>query len=237
MESRPDAVLTYCHYERVNSELNPTGELRTCRPLYDDPLRQFLRGNRMVTPSQALLRRESLEKIGLFDETIRGTADWDMWLRCCGAGAVISDPRVMTLYRQHGAQWSRNRMMIRLGEVQVLEKTAAWALPLRPDLRRPLAKSLSRALRLLALEQLASATGRRESAATLLRNPHALVRLEELHRFRPRIARPISERIVPPGWAYADSTLQTAHLRRGDHRRHGSAAQRLDRPGAQDHRF
>jgi hypothetical protein len=168
MESRPDAVMTFCHYQLVDAAGTPTANQRPWYPLDDDPLMKFIRWNRVKSPSLVMLRREALDRIGPFDETIRGSSDWDMWMRCCQAGPVLSEARVMACYRQHEAQWSRNRVMIHQAEAQVLRKMAPWLTRQRPDLRRQHTKALSRALRRSAMARLAAGEGRRKAATGLL---------------------------------------------------------------------
>ena len=40
-------------------------------------------------PGAVLLRRAILQNVGMFDETLDSTADWDLWLRVARAGAVF----------------------------------------------------------------------------------------------------------------------------------------------------
>ncbi len=44
-------------------------------------IREMLQGNIVGGGSASLVRRECFEKLGPFDEALRGTEDWDMWLR------------------------------------------------------------------------------------------------------------------------------------------------------------
>jgi len=141
----------------VDATLRPLDRQRPPPALKRDPLRQMLTRNLIRTPSQVLMCRQTLDRIGWFDETIRGSADWEMWIRAAAAGRVLCDPRVMTLYRQHDPQWSRDRLMLRHGAVRVMEKTATWLPATRPELGAVLRRRHARWLRELARAQLDSA--------------------------------------------------------------------------------
>jgi hypothetical protein len=116
-----------------------------------------------------MMRRTALGKIGLFDPSIRGTADWDMFIRAAAAGPILSDTRVMTLYRQHELQWSRQQLTLRIGSVSTMEKTASWVLHQRPDLTTLVRKAWARRLRELARAQLDSDQERGLALGTLRR--------------------------------------------------------------------
>ena len=85
---------------------------RLASQLPDDPeiqplgVRDFLLGL-PLTPSSVLVHRACFEAAGLFDETLSGTEDRDMWLRLAvryPAAVVHSD---CCMYRYHGDQLSR----------------------------------------------------------------------------------------------------------------------------------
>ena len=59
-------------------------------------------------PSSALIRRSHLESVGLFDESLCGAEDRDLWLRLASRfpAAVIRSP--CWTYRRHGGQLSLN---------------------------------------------------------------------------------------------------------------------------------
>jgi glycosyltransferase involved in cell wall biosynthesis len=69
-------------------------------------LLDLMRGNKIYF-STVLARRSVIESLGLFDETIPFSADWDMWLRiytCCD-GAYVAEPLVY--YRKHESNFTR----------------------------------------------------------------------------------------------------------------------------------
>ena len=90
--SAPDAGLVYC----ATSSTTMAGEF-----VYDIPARieghvlpQLLYGNRVAgSASSAMVRRDVLATVGEFDEALRCSEDWDMWLR---VSSVTSVARVET---------------------------------------------------------------------------------------------------------------------------------------------
>ena len=168
LESRPDAILTFGHYRLVDAGRVPLERQHAPWIAGRDPLKQLIYRNIIHCPSQVMMRRSALDITGAFDETIRGAADWDMWIRAAAAGAIISDSRIMTFYRTHSSQWSRQSLMMVNGASRVMEKTALWAGRARPDLRSLLRRRQARWLRETARIQLMTAEESPQAHSTLL---------------------------------------------------------------------
>lgn len=75
-------------------------------------LPELVRGN-IMTINAPLLRRRLVETVGLFDETLPGTHDWDYWLRCAAAGArfaYMDAAGTLALVRSHPSSLSKNAL-------------------------------------------------------------------------------------------------------------------------------
>lgn len=94
-------------YDAVDDDgvfLRP-GEVRTWDPAI---VRSFLLHRNVACPLGVAHRRDLLEKVGLFDETISILEDWDLWQRCALAGAeFIYLPVRSGLYHIRGDSLSR----------------------------------------------------------------------------------------------------------------------------------
>lgn len=167
MQSQPDVVMTFGHFRWVDEALKEHAEQIDPPALDADPLRDMLFRNFIECPSQVLIRRDAMEKIGLFDPTIRGTAAWEFYIRAAAAGRIVSDPRVMTFYRQHPEQWSQDSLMMRKGSARTMEKTAGWIGNVRPDLKMLVRKRWARWVREVARAQFKSREERPEALSTL----------------------------------------------------------------------
>lgn len=125
--------------------------------------------------SSATVRRTVLAEVGGFDPSIRGTDDYDLWLRIllAGHGAVRAAPEPLMIQRGREGSQSKDETMMLRGEAAALERV-------RDDPRAPSAvrerveRSLSGVERDLALAGGASALpralGRLRAAAVRLRN-------------------------------------------------------------------
>jgi glycosyltransferase involved in cell wall biosynthesis len=51
--------------------------------------------------SNAIVRREVVEKVGSFDEQLAELADWDLWLRVVGETAAAATPELHVAYLEH----------------------------------------------------------------------------------------------------------------------------------------
>jgi glycosyltransferase involved in cell wall biosynthesis len=96
-----------------------------------DGFADLLRGNFLV-PAVTLVRRSCLDAVGAFDEalTLRGVEDYDLWLRLAARFPILYVPGDVAAIRRHADNLSRNPATIRMGALQVLEKTRTTA----PDL-------------------------------------------------------------------------------------------------------
>jgi len=59
-------------------------------------------------PLVVTVRKTCLDRVGLFDETLRGHDDWDLWLRIARDGVFQGIPDILARYRVHDAGLSAN---------------------------------------------------------------------------------------------------------------------------------
>jgi glycosyltransferase involved in cell wall biosynthesis len=174
-EARPDLdILTTDGFLSVGD--------RTIRRNYDrawhfeaiDQRRAILERNFIF--GLAAVRRERLLQHGGFDEAIRWTTDWDLWLRLILAGARAGCvPEPLALYRLRETSLTAQRRDLLLGKLATLEK-AQHNPHLRGDEPRVLERSVASYRRDLALLDLrgAVAAGKadaRRRALDVLRTP------------------------------------------------------------------
>lgn len=112
-----DLVLVYCGYSLIDT----TG--KTIHPAHLPIVQPKLRGRvfQDLLPkntisgsgSGVIIRREALERVGGFDESLRALEDWDMWLRLAEIGSFDFVPEDLVAIRTHqaGMQHDSERMM------------------------------------------------------------------------------------------------------------------------------
>lgn len=92
-----------------------------------DELLAALLVKNFIIASSTTITREALNRVGEFDPGLRGTDDWDMWLRVATAGLTAlqsgSDPSVV-LRKSADSQSSDLAMMVR-GNTEVLRRAVA----------------------------------------------------------------------------------------------------------------
>lgn len=79
-----------------------------CKCPAGDVFRDLLLDN-FITHSSVLLRKDAVIAVGGYDETLKTTCDWDLWLRMSASGsdfAGVQQP--LTSYRWRSTSWSRN---------------------------------------------------------------------------------------------------------------------------------
>ena len=74
------------------------------------------------------VRRSVLEHVGGFDETVRGSEDWELWLRIASSGypAVRAAP-VLAVYRVQAGSISSDRSAMHEAMIQTLRKAATYS--------------------------------------------------------------------------------------------------------------
>ncbi len=82
-----------------------TDSTRTVPP---NELRDALIESGFFPPSSVSVRRSCLDSVGLFDESLQGYADWDLWMRICQEHKFIGIPNVLVKYRLHAGGLSSN---------------------------------------------------------------------------------------------------------------------------------
>ena len=109
MESDPTVGLVYSAYHEVTD----TGQaILRSRSTGDQPgvrlFDQLVLGNIIGSPSFVMARRHEVMRVGGFDEALRQSEDWDLWLRLAAESLVAYIDKPLTFYRRSsGAQLQR----------------------------------------------------------------------------------------------------------------------------------
>ena len=90
-----------------------------------DLLQRICLENVIGTPSTVLLRRDCLEAIGLFDESIRYGEEYDLWIRICHKYEMEAIPETLVNYYRHSTNASKNYAIMISGIKAQLRKHGA----------------------------------------------------------------------------------------------------------------
>jgi hypothetical protein len=178
----------------------------------EDQRRAILQRNFVF--GHAAVRRSRFLEHGGFDESIRWTTDWDLWLRMILAGSAagcVDEP--LALYRLRETSLTAQRRDLQLGKLATLEKART-----NPDLREEERPALEAALRSyrrdLSLLELraavaAGAGGVRLRALALLRS-RGLARRDRVETaaiaVAPRVVKRLMRRRDARSWIGAGGT-------------------------------
>lgn len=124
--SNPRLVLVYCGYGLTRETL--THVMKVVIPKIDlvksDLYRLLCRGN-IAPVHAAMVKREIVNKIGLFDETLKSAEDWDFWLRLARvSNNVTVIKKILVYYRLTLQSMTRNVKTFFEASLQVLERTS-----------------------------------------------------------------------------------------------------------------
>jgi len=106
LDANPHWAFVSGGHRRVEADLQPIEECRWT--VHSNHYEALLRGNYIGMHAAVLYRREALEKVKGFDESLRACEDYDLYLRLARVFPVGSHCEVVAAYRQHGENMSRD---------------------------------------------------------------------------------------------------------------------------------
>jgi len=102
---------------------------------------QLLIENPVLSPGQALIRRDALVAVGGLSELPGGADDWDLWLKLVNQGKLVTETETALHYRLHPGNASRQTLPMLRSCLAVLDRHAHDA---PPAVRRDAAERLMR---------------------------------------------------------------------------------------------
>ncbi len=150
LQANPQAALAYSWtnwIDEFGQFLRPGGHITVNGKAYDKLLvRDFIESG-----SNPLIRKQALDKVGVFDGSITHGEDWEMWLRIavCYEFVAVQSPQI--LYRISPKSASFDILKMEVGSLQIIERFFAQA-PELAHLKRKTLASRYKYLTFKALE-------------------------------------------------------------------------------------
>lgn len=88
----------------------------------EDHYAALLAGNYFGSPDNVMFRRAVLDAVGLFDRSVDGLEDYDLYLRIAKDRPVYHHRVAISQYRLHGSQFSHDQAMMLRSAVRVLHR-------------------------------------------------------------------------------------------------------------------
>lgn len=107
LHDHPECAFASGQHRVINNDLTPRFKYPS-RPLLKDHYLTLLRFNYIGMHATVMYRREALEAIGGFDESLSASEDYDVYLKITRTQPVISHPHIVADYRRHTANMSLN---------------------------------------------------------------------------------------------------------------------------------
>lgn len=120
LEEHPECAMAVGEHRYIAADGTPLGS-STKHATGRDHYQMLLEHNFVETPCSALHRRDSLTATGLFDETLTGGEDHELYLRIARQGPLIAHDKEVSEYRLHGTSSSRNAESMLEEACRVLE--------------------------------------------------------------------------------------------------------------------
>lgn len=121
LKNNPEAVLAYSWTDFIGESGQVThsgSHAKWSGYVYEQLLIQHF----LESGSNALIRKSILEKVGLFDESLKAAEDWDLHLRIAAHYPFAVTPSVQVLYRQPAQSMSSNVLRQEQESLKVLKR-------------------------------------------------------------------------------------------------------------------
>jgi glycosyltransferase involved in cell wall biosynthesis len=121
LEDHPDAGVAYSwvdYIDESNQYVRSGGRLKVNGDAYG----HLLLTDFLENGSNPLVRREAIEKVGNFEETLPPSEDWDLWIRLAAAYNYVCVPHTQILYRISSTSQSSNVERVEASCLRVLDR-------------------------------------------------------------------------------------------------------------------
>lgn len=121
MESRPHVGLCYTEGILINEKGDKIGKVN-CLPSYRGNCFDKLLIKNDIVASSVMIKREILDRVGLFDEDFKACENWDMWIRISKVSQIEYIDRPLTYYRVHLKNMSKNMDKMYVYRLKIIDK-------------------------------------------------------------------------------------------------------------------
>lgn len=120
MRAHPDSAFVYGRNRRIDADGRVLSTRIVSRGMVAG-YREQLSGNSLVPPSAALFRKEAVVSMGGFDATMAPADDYDLYLRMSRRFPIYFHDEVVTEWRAHDQNQSRNAMRMLQATLRALD--------------------------------------------------------------------------------------------------------------------
>ena len=121
LNDNPEAGLCFS----LTRIIDETGKELFCEAPYSVPTNWYqamLQRNYLMSGSNAVHRRESLETVGLFDTALKASADWDLYVRFAREVPLLLIPLALVCYRHSQEQYSLDVRAIEQSAMTIIDR-------------------------------------------------------------------------------------------------------------------
>jgi glycosyltransferase involved in cell wall biosynthesis len=121
LQDNPKATVAYSWSAYIDAEdkfLKAGKQVTVTGDVYS----KLLLGNFLENGSNPLIRREAIETLGGFDESLAAAQDWDMWLRLAAHYEFVVVPKAQILYRVSAHSMSANVLRLEAASLKVIQR-------------------------------------------------------------------------------------------------------------------
>jgi glycosyltransferase involved in cell wall biosynthesis len=119
LEDHPECSMAVGEHRYIQADGSEIGSSRK-HSTECDYYQRLLQNNFIETPCSVLHRRSALELTGLFDESVQGAEDYELYLRTARQVPLITHGALVAEYRLHNANISGDAESMLLASLQVL---------------------------------------------------------------------------------------------------------------------
>lgn len=121
LDANPSLGAVYGGSQFVDESLRPLVQ-RSTRVVPPNQLHDALVDGEWFPPCCVLARRSAFDRVGLFVEMLRASEDWEMWLRISADYPIAGTSEIVSLYRMHSDNMTRDPERMYQSQLAVARK-------------------------------------------------------------------------------------------------------------------
>jgi glycosyltransferase involved in cell wall biosynthesis len=107
LDADPQCAVVASLSKKIDSSAAEVGIMSS--PIEAEAISRQLRRGNCLTHGSVMMRRQPLESVGLYDETMTHSQDYDLWLRLSEEHRICCIPEFLYAWRDHGDSITRAR--------------------------------------------------------------------------------------------------------------------------------
>jgi len=120
LNDHSEEIACYCGFIYIDPEGNQIG-MPQLRVVPTNKFSKVILKQNWLIPSSVIFRRQVIDEVGFFDESLHAVEDWDMWMKMSTKGSFVCVPQYLVKYRLHNTNMSKDPFLMVSSHLNLIE--------------------------------------------------------------------------------------------------------------------